>query len=98
MNDEHIENFMKEVENKYARGAIKDMMDGMLNLFCASGNKRAKVMKTYVDIRAMIQEQIEKTFMTNLDNEEKVNEFYNLMIAIKEQTKQLIQDFKEKNI
>ena len=93
---ENFEKSINKMEEKYGKAQMGDMMDAILDMMCMSGNKKANAFKKYHDIINTLHDVTEKYLMDSLDDEEKVNEYYNFITALKEQTTHIINDFTNK--
>jgi len=95
MNNKKEEEILKNMKSKFGEEKVESVLYGMLDFMCMMGDKKALSMKNCKDIKEMVNNVIGKYLMPNLDNdkEEIAEKFYKFTSALKEQTKQLIEDF-----
>ena len=95
MNNEEAKEFYKDITSKFGEEKVHSMIDGIFDFICMMGDKKALSMKNCESIKEMMQNEIDKYLIPNLDNEEIVEKFYKFTTALKEQTNQLIKDFEK---
>lgn len=95
MNNEEAKEFYKNMTSKFGTEKTHSMLDSIFDFICMTGDKKALSMKNCADIKEMMQNEIDKYLIPNLDNEEIVEKFYKFTSALKEQTNQLIKDFEK---